>query len=106
MKEIMTSGSRKFTIKLDDEDYEKILKLPVPLIYTKNHPTDPVPYVLPEGYGQKKKELTSFLYPRKHWYKLVFSDEDIRNLQSENVSIEKIHRKKYDSDGAEEEDYD
>ena len=103
MKEIITSGSRKFTIKLDDEDYEKIIKLPVPLIYTKNHPTNPVPYVLPEGYGHKKKELTSFLYPRKSWYKLVFSDEDSRNLQSENVSIAKIHRKKVDSDDEENE---
>jgi len=58
MKEIMTSG-RKFIVKLDDEDYEKIL---VPLIYTR-HDTNRIyhpPYVLPEVMGKRKSTYHVF----------------------------------------------
>jgi len=112
MKEIMTSGSRKFIVKLDDEDYEKILELPVPLIYTR-HDTNRIyhpPYVLPEGYGNKKKYLSCFLYVMKPGQGLVHHDEDRYNFQSDNIGMrnnaKNLRKKMYNSDGEEEEDYD
>ncbi|HRP37694.1 MAG TPA: hypothetical protein PLS50_07855 [Candidatus Dojkabacteria bacterium] len=86
MKEMITSGPRQITLKLDDEDYDKIMELPVQLVYTQHAQNGAHnPYVLPEGYGQKKKFLSAFIYDMKKGEKLVFADGDRYNFQNENV---------------------
>ena len=69
MKEIETSGGRKVTVQLDDEDYEKVMRLIVPKIYflinhtKKDHADGPHSlYVFPKGYNTTRKNLTSFLF--------------------------------------------
>jgi len=90
----MTSGKRKFIVKLDDEDYEKILELPVPLIYTQHDHRRGYhrPYVLPEGYGKKKKFVSNFIYVMKSGQGLVHYDEDRYNFQSDNIGMRNTAR--------------
>ena len=100
MKEIETSGERKVTVQLDDEDYEKIMKLKVPRIYLSVNHTKfksshgPLSlYVYPKGYNTNRKTLTTFLFEKGKGYKVRYADGNFLNLQRNNVTSQSSRKK-------------
>ena len=109
MKEIQASGGRHATIKLDDEDYDKIMTLIVPNIYfyinhTKIvHSDGPYSlYVFPKGYNKSRKAITTFLFGLNSSQKVLYADGDILNLQRDNISI--VNRLKWSKQKREQEE--
>ena len=84
MKEIITRGYKQITIKLDDEDYEKISKLQYPHIYCTNTNKDPNFLNI---YCPNKRSFKAYMFNTKMGYQLQFKDGDIYNYQRNNVLI-------------------
>lgn len=82
-------------IKLDDEDYDKIMSLGVPRIYLSiNHSTRPPPHgSFCMFIHTNRQALTTVLFGKGVGYHVDYDDGDFLNLQQANITMRSnLHR--------------